>query len=103
MRTDDIHALPADLPIPVDDGACDHLRGLALPDVELGSTAGDIVEVGALAGAVVVYCYPRTGRLGQELPKSWNEIPGARGCTRNRAGSAITTASCKPLEPRSTG
>lgn len=81
MRTDDIHALPANLPIPVDDGACDHLPGLAVPDVKLRSTAGRIVKAAALAGTVVIYCYPRTGRPDQSLPQGWNEIPGARGCT----------------------
>lgn len=34
-----------------------------------------------LPGRTVVYCYPRTGRPDQEIPKGWNEIPGARGCT----------------------
>lgn len=81
MSADDIDALPADLPVPEDDGACDHLPGLALPKVELRSTAGNIVEVVALAGTVVIYCYPRTGRPDQALPQGWDQIPGARGCT----------------------
>jgi hypothetical protein len=32
--------LPADLPVPVDDGAADHLPGSAVPDVALPSTHG---------------------------------------------------------------
>jgi hypothetical protein len=32
--------LPSDLPVPVDDGAADHLPGAAVPDVALPSTQG---------------------------------------------------------------
>ncbi len=70
-----------DLPIPVDDGACDHLPGLWLPSVPLASTVGDAVDLAALPGRVVVYCYPRTGEPDRDPPREWNEIPGARGCT----------------------
>ncbi len=80
-RTDDLHALPLDLPIPVDDGACDHLPGLPLPPVPLAATDGEAVDPSALHGRSVVYIYPRTGRPDQEIPDGWNAIPGARGCT----------------------
>jgi peroxiredoxin len=74
--------LPPDLPRPVDDGACDHLPGLAMPAVRLPSTAGRLVDLGALAAPrTVIYCYPRTGKPGQPLPDGWDMIPGARGCT----------------------
>lgn len=73
--------LPANLPVPVDDGACDHLRGLRVPSVPLLSTAGGTVDLSALQGRAVAYCYPRTGRPDQEVPQGWDEIPGARGCT----------------------
>jgi peroxiredoxin len=74
--------LPPDLPRPVDDGACDHLPGLPMPSVQLRSTAGRVVDLGALAAPrTVIYCYPRTGRPGQPLPEGWDMIPGARGCT----------------------
>ena len=74
--------LPPDLPRPVDDGACDHLPGLAMPSVRLPSTAGRLVDLGALsAPRTVIYCYPRTGRPGEALPDGWDTIPGARGCT----------------------
>ena len=72
--------LPPDLPLPVDDGACDHLPGRAVPAVRLPSTAGRLVDLGALvAPRTVIYCYPRTGRPGQPLPDGWDAIPGARG------------------------
>ena len=78
----DFTALPSDLPRPVDDGACDHLAGLAMPPVRLPSTAGRLVDLGALGpGRTVIYCYPRTGRPGAPLPNGWDAIPGARGCT----------------------
>jgi peroxiredoxin len=74
--------LPPDLPRPVDDGACDHLPGLPMPSVRLPSTAGRVVDLGALAAPrTVIYCYPMTGRPGQPLPDGWDMIPGARGCT----------------------
>ncbi len=73
--------LPENLPVPVDDGACDHLLGMKLPDLALLSTAGTTVNLSTLSGRTVVYCYPRTGVPGEPLPTGWDEIPGARGCT----------------------
>ena len=74
--------LPPDLPPPVDDGACDHLPGLTMPAVRLPSTAGRLVDLGALpALRTVIYCYPRIGKPGEPLPDGWDMIPGARGCT----------------------
>jgi peroxiredoxin len=77
--------LPDDLPVPVDDGACDHLPGLEVPAVALPSTAGGTVRLAdPAAPRTVVFAYPRTGRPGEEPPggeAGWNAIPGARGCT----------------------
>jgi peroxiredoxin len=81
MSSTNPYELPADLPVPIDDGACDHLPGLRLPSIPLMSTSGQTVDLSSLQGRVVVYCYPRTGRPGQEIPKGWDDIPGARGCT----------------------
>jgi peroxiredoxin len=80
-RKDDLHALPPDLPVPRDDGACAHLAGMTLPPIALPSTGGRVVDLSRLAGTAVIYIYPRTGRPDQELPTGWNAIPGARGCT----------------------
>ncbi|HEX5718371.1 MAG TPA: peroxiredoxin [Thermoanaerobaculia bacterium] len=84
-RSDDLHRLPDDLPVPVDDGACDHLPGMELPDLELPSTAGCLVPIRRLGeGYTVLYCYPRTGLPDQDPPgglAAWDSIPGARGCT----------------------
>ena len=76
-----IHELPKDLPVPLDDGACDHLPGIAVPSVVLPSTGGRTVNPAQIPGWLVIYCYPMTGRPDQTLPDGWDEIPGARGCT----------------------
>jgi peroxiredoxin len=81
-RSHNPYDLPPDLPEPVDDGAADHLPGMALPAVHLPSTGGDEVDLAeAASGKLVLYCYPRTGRPGEAMPPGWDEIPGARGCT----------------------
>lgn len=80
-RSDDLYSLPKDLPVPVDDGACDHLPGMEMPAVALPSTAGRDVDLSSLPGRTVVYLYPHTGRPDREAQPGWNEIPGARGCT----------------------
>ncbi len=76
-----LNELPDDLPIPEDDGACDHLTGMALPSIILPSTAGRDVDLRSLPDRTVIYCYPRTGRPDRDLPTGWDQIPGARGCT----------------------
>jgi peroxiredoxin len=73
--------LPENLPVPQDDGACDHLVGALVPELRLVSTADYPVNLAELGGRTVVYCYPRTGKPDQPIPASWDAIPGARGCT----------------------
>ena len=73
--------MPEDLPRPIDDGACDHLIGMKLPDIDLLATDGSVVNLSAQKRKTVVYCYPMTGKPGIPLPEGWDEIPGARGCT----------------------
>ena len=80
-RSDNVYELPENLPVPQDDGACAHLMGMRLPPIALPSTGGGSVDLSALPGRTVVYCYPRTGRPDQEMLPGWNDIPGARGCT----------------------
>ena len=73
--------LPEGLPVPEDDGAADHLPGKRLPSVALRSTAGNVVDLSALPGVTVAYCFPLMGRPDSDMPQGWDEIPGARGCT----------------------
>jgi peroxiredoxin len=81
--THDPGQLPADLPVPEDDGAAVHLPGLEVPSLGLVGTDGRTVDLAerSRAGTVVVFAYPRTGRPGVDPPAGWDEIPGARGCT----------------------
>lgn len=88
MRADQLLSLPPDLPVPLDDGACAHLPGMAMPPIALAATDGPSVRLDLAdpAGAprTVVFAYPRTGRPGEEPPgglAAWDAIPGARGCT----------------------
>jgi peroxiredoxin len=70
------------LPVPVDDGAADHLPSSTVPAVTLPSTLGGELDLAAAARErLVVYVYPRTGTPGEPSPAGWDDIPGARGCT----------------------
>jgi len=82
MRNDDLYSVPAGLPVPVDDGGCDHLRGMAVPAIALWSTGGRAVRLDQVDTPwAVVYAYPRTGVPDVDSPAGWDAIPGARGCT----------------------
>jgi peroxiredoxin len=80
----DFRRQPADLPVPVDDGAADGVVGREVPGVRLpatGATAAGLGMADMAEGLLVVYVYPMTGTPGQALPHGWDDIPGARGCT----------------------
>ncbi len=82
MRYGALTELPPGLPVPTDDGAAAHLPGTHLPPVTLPATDGSAVDLAGLAGRIIVFCYPRTGRPGDPpLVDDWDLIPGARGCT----------------------
>jgi peroxiredoxin len=85
-RTDDIHTVPDDLPVPEDDGTADHLLDASVPPIALKATTGESIRLDQLDGTSVLFCYPRTGRPDEELPPGWNAIPGARGCTPEACG-----------------
>ncbi|HVT16202.1 MAG TPA: peroxiredoxin [Thermoanaerobaculia bacterium] len=84
-RGDELNRLPADLPVPQDDGAAAHLAGRRMPPVALPSSRGGTVRLDLLTARwTVVYCFPAVGRPDLEPPggiAAWNAIPGARGCT----------------------
>jgi peroxiredoxin len=79
----DVYSLPDDLPIPDDDGACDHLPGARMPALRLTATTGPELDLAELTarGSSVLFIYPRTGKPDEPLPPGWDLIPGARGCT----------------------
>ncbi len=107
MRQDQLESLPPDLPVPLDDGACDHLPGMAMPPIALAATDGHLVRLDEPdpdgAKRTVVFAYPRTGRPDEEPPGglvAWNAIPGARGCTPQACAyrdrhAALTTAGAR--------
>jgi peroxiredoxin len=77
----DLYKLPDDLPVPVDDGACDHLTGTRIPTIVLDSVSGEKIDLGSLKGKTVVFFYPMHGHPDAPPMVGWNDIPGARGCT----------------------
>src|SRR5919109_4385238 len=83
-------SLPADLPIPEDDGAAAHLLGANMPRLDLPSTEGSTLAVDRPPAGferLVLYMYPRTGRPGEpSLTPDWETIPGAYGCTAEACG-----------------
>jgi len=82
-----LNELPPNLPVPKDDGAARHLKGMAMPDLELMSTSNRRVNLSKIsAPRLVVYAYPRTGEPGKPPPPGWDDIPGARGCTPETCG-----------------
>jgi peroxiredoxin len=81
-----IHSLPPDVPVPVDDGACDHLPGVAVLELVLDSSQGPVSLKELGAGLAVLYVYPRTGRPDRPVPDGWDAVPGARGCTPQSCG-----------------
>jgi len=87
MAENEDFPLPDDLPEPEDNGEADHLPGETAPAVPLTATGGTTVDLAALPGRTVVYCYPMTGRPDEDVtPDGWEEIPRARGCTPESCG-----------------
>lgn len=86
QQRSDIYTLPNNLPVPTNDGACDHLAGMVLPSIPLSSTDGQQIDLAELRGRTVVYVYPRTGRPDLPTSAAWDAIPGARGCTPQSCG-----------------
>ncbi len=99
-KTENAYELPEGIPIPTDDGAADHLPGMRIPSVPLISISGDTVDLSALSGKTVVYCYPMTGRPDRDPPQGWDEIPGARGCTPQSCSFRDHHAELRDLDAR---
>lgn len=78
--------------MPLDDGACLHLRYAALPELPMRSTSGaDVMLTEECSSPSVFFFYPRTGVPGQTpglgfRGEEWDSIPGARGCTPQSCG-----------------
>lgn len=90
--------LPPELPKPIDDGQAIHLIGHPIPPlIDLPCSSSTIATIDlfslSLAKPVLLFVYPGTGELDGSFPvnhpptngsgrlSSWEQIPGARGCT----------------------
>ena len=88
--------------IPIDDGACDHLVGLRMPDVNLLSTDGCEINLRTLTESLaVIFFYPATGVPGRDPAvdpaPGWDFIPGAAGCTAQACSFRDLYAELKSL------
>ena len=82
MNKDYLNSIPNNLPVLKDDGLCKHLLGMEIPEISLLTSNGDYIKLRRKESfRIVMYFYPMTGRPDKPLPKNWNDIPGARGCT----------------------
>jgi peroxiredoxin len=72
---------PDSVPVPVDDGACDHLAGLPIPSLVLESTKGPLDLAELAAERLVLYVQPGTTGPGQSTLPGLSKIPGGLGCT----------------------
>jgi peroxiredoxin len=74
--------LPTNLPKINNDGACDHLLDISVPDIFLPTQNGNPLKIKRLdTFRLVIFCFPMTGHPDRSLPDNWDIIPGARGCT----------------------
>ena len=71
-----------DIQVPEDDGGCNHLANLILPEISLPNQDGNDLRLNRTdTFRIILYFFPMTGRPDRLLPKDWNLIPGAKGCT----------------------
>ena len=74
-------------PAPSQDRGAWHLSvAFPMPDVDLPSTSGKPVSVGAMRGLTVLFVYPWTGGPGLANPPDWDHIAGAHGSTPEAEG-----------------
>ncbi|MFN7904221.1 MAG: redoxin family protein [Pseudobdellovibrionaceae bacterium] len=94
----DLNSLPSDLPVPQDDGACDHLSQLAIPRIILPSTVDRKIDLQKQSQKpTILFFYPRTGEPSMPAPEDWDLIPGARGCTPQSCGFRDLNSEFKEL------
>jgi peroxiredoxin len=83
----DLNKIPDGLPIPQDDGACNHLKDTLLPDINLKTTLDRMINLNEITQKpTIIFFYPRTGEPNKPAPADWDLIPGARGCTPQSCG-----------------
>ena len=96
VNPSDFNTLPGNLPVPLDDGACDHLLNLIVPSIALLATTGQEVCLtdASQAQRIVVYCYPMTGNLARRCRRAGMRFPARGVARRNRARFGIIMSSC---------
>ncbi|MDP9443047.1 MAG: MerR family transcriptional regulator [Actinomycetota bacterium] len=79
--------LPDGLSVPEDDGLAVHLPERVLPPLAFTGTDGVEVRLDSVTrGRWVLFLYPLTGDPAVDVPRGWDEIPGARGCSQEACG-----------------
>ena len=74
--------LEKDQPIPGYEGNYDHLLNKSMPSISLRNQDGNLLKLNRMdTFRLVIYFFSMTGNPKKKLPKNWNEIPGASGCT----------------------
>tara|TARA_Y100001970_G_scaffold108102_1_gene135191 strand:- start:16047 stop:16601 length:555 start_codon:yes stop_codon:yes gene_type:complete len=66
----------------VDDGACNHLLNMEIPQISLPNQDHSMLKLNRLDSfRIVIFCFSMTGRPDRSLPPNWRIYPGAKGCT----------------------
>lgn len=74
--------LTSNFPKPEWDRSCEHLLNSTIPNISLPSQDGNLLKLNRSdTFRLVIFCYPMTGHPDLPLPKNWDSIPGASGCT----------------------
>ena len=92
---DDVYELPADLPAPVDDGACAILRGAVRRSSSSPRSGRSTWRALARNAACSTSIRAPAARHGD--PRDWDAIPGARGCTPESCGFRDRAEGLRPL------
>ena len=72
-----------DQQIPFKDNIYNNLIEKPLPILSLPNQTGNLLKLNRSdTFRLVVYFYSLTGNPTKKLPKNWNQIPGAKGCTQ---------------------
>tara|TARA_B100001540_G_C15753680_1_gene618236 strand:- start:230 stop:784 length:555 start_codon:yes stop_codon:yes gene_type:complete len=64
------------------EAVCNQLKDSQIPDISLPAQNGNLLRLFRTdTFRLVIYCFPMTGHPDKPLPKNWNKIPGAKGCS----------------------
>ncbi|KXT16240.1 hypothetical protein AC579_6937 [Pseudocercospora musae] len=66
---------PADIPKPIDDGACNHLPDTKFPSISLPSTSGSLTDISTVTCLTILFCYPRTASPNELVPRLMEPDP----------------------------